>query len=332
METDQAPAENQAEQEPKFAQFIETRMSDDEKIETILADIAADADGESATEALGLADQYANLVIDTAEKLVINESREIGNDVQIGPFVVDQDDHSAQDFAQMLYSRFLAHRDTLKLGNSETHKRLNTMPEDETLRLIDYLETTFAPEHSTKFNIKIKGAYLPQNAFPMPQDPNTLKFHGTDASRATSILSEGFRVPEERKVDQHPMYGVGISVAPNVSKASPYFNEVGYSSRQRAEGVIFVIDPDLGKVHQTPSPMWGNEINVEGKKVNWRDTNIDTIQALSKDQGGNASASNFSEYTLKSPEQARIVAALWVELIPKNQPDYQPDNPVQYLK
>lgn len=254
----------------------------------------------------------------------------LGNPDKIGPFTVDPKEQNAALFAQMVTKRFEANKGKLGFINLPKEVKLSEVPPEQAKAIIKLLQEGFAAEHQAKFGLLVHGIFSTSNfdnlVQALNQESENLVFHGTDATRGELILTEGFTVPKDRKVDQYPMYGVGVSATPVSSKACPYFQEKGYSSRERAEGMVFVLNPKRGNVHKSAKALWGNTIYTpHGSEGDWRDY-YDSVEAIPKDKGGDQGASNFPELTLKNGEQAHPVAVVWAELVPSTDPDYKKFN------
>ncbi len=252
----------------------------------------------------------------------------------VGPFRCRTDQPKVKAYAEMLVARFAAHAEKLGLAEPVDTVTLREVPPALSKALVDILRQGFSETHGKKFGVIVKGVMTADTFDPTGSiaDASNLVVHGTDATRAASILANRFQIPPGdygTKVDKHPMYGVGICTAPladgqqAAAKSCAYFNEAGYSTQKAQDGTVFVLNPVRGKVVETKHAMWGNLlIDPEtAETIDWR-TKYDSVSAIPRSKGGDSTASNFSELTLKSPEQAHPVAAIWAELVPVTDPRY----------
>lgn len=258
---------------------------------------------------------------------------------RVGPFEMPVSDTRASGFARLLDSQFEAYRDKIGLpGLSEQTNgvELRSLPETESRKVVQRFAQKFAPGHAERFGVEIKGVFTTSRFDQLPADLDNqdIWFHGTDAARGTSILAEGFKVPETRKVDAHPMYGTGVALAQDSSKSMGYFHVDGYNDRDSNEGgVIFMVVPHKKDTFTAEAPLWGDAIRTpDGQTIKWQEK-FDSVFALSRQDSGGSERydrPNYRELTLRSGEQAHGLVALWCRLVPATDPRHDKQNPVIY--
>lgn len=252
----------------------------------------------------------------------------------VGNFEVELSDEKAMAFAELLRRQFDQHHDRIGIPEMERTVELRSLNKEESQKVADFFAATFAPGHAQRFGLEIRGVFATSDFTDLPDklERKNVWFHGTDAVRGTAILTEGFKVPEKRKVDAHPMYGTGVNMAEDSSKSMGYFHVDGYNDRDPNEGgIIFLTLPKREKTYVAESALWGDTIELDGKIMDWRDQ-FDSVYALSRNDPGYGERPNYRELTVKDGSQAPRVVAVWCRLIPAGDPRHNRNNPVVYSK